>query len=117
MQLPWPLDCIVVPYICFGSLGFGKVGIFAPPSLHMAHGQEIFARCTCVLPCYLHQHQSSSPCELDMFIVFRSCTPLLVVLANTAFRKQPIPAKLTFVSLLIILGGAVGYVGTDSGFS
>ncbi|PQQ20231.1 GDP-mannose transporter GONST4 [Prunus yedoensis var. nudiflora] len=31
--------------------------------------------------------------------------------------KQPIPSKLTFVSLLIILGGAVGYVATDSGFT
>ncbi|KAB2618693.1 GDP-mannose transporter GONST4 [Pyrus ussuriensis x Pyrus communis] len=58
--------------------------------------------------------------NVDTFIVFRSCTactPLLVALADTAFRKQPIPSKLTFVSLLIILGGAVGYVATDSGFS
>ncbi|KAM1072488.1 hypothetical protein FF1_017746 [Malus domestica] len=55
--------------------------------------------------------------NVDTFIVFRSCTPLLVALADTAFRKQPIPSKLTFVSLLIILGGAVGYVATDSGFT
>ncbi|XP_009371478.2 GDP-fucose transporter 1-like [Pyrus x bretschneideri] len=55
--------------------------------------------------------------NVDTFVVFRSCTPLLVALADTAFRKQPIPSKLTFVSLLIILGGAVGYVATDSGFT
>lgn len=55
--------------------------------------------------------------NVDTFIVFRSCTPLLVALADTAFRKQPIPSKLTFVALLIILGGAVGYVATDSGFN
>ncbi|KAK9715269.1 hypothetical protein RND81_06G154300 [Saponaria officinalis] len=55
--------------------------------------------------------------NVDTFIVFRSCTPLLVALADTLFRKQPLPSKLTFVSLLIILGGAFGYVATDSGFT
>lgn len=55
--------------------------------------------------------------NVDTFIVFRSCTPLLVAIADTAFRKQPLPSKLTFVSLVIILGGAVGYVATDYGFT
>lgn len=55
--------------------------------------------------------------NVDTFIVFRSLTPLLVAIADTTFRKQPCPSKLTFMSLLIILGGAVGYVATDSGFT
>ncbi|KAJ8534931.1 hypothetical protein K7X08_016659 [Anisodus acutangulus] len=55
--------------------------------------------------------------NVDTFIVFRSCTPLLVAVADTSFRKQPCPSKLTFLSLVIILGGAVGYVATDSGFT
>ncbi|XP_059432109.1 GDP-fucose transporter 1 [Corylus avellana] len=55
--------------------------------------------------------------NVDTFIVFRSLTPLLVAIADTTFRKQPCPSKLTFVALLIILGGAVGYVATDSGFT
>ncbi|CAK9154443.1 unnamed protein product [Ilex paraguariensis] len=55
--------------------------------------------------------------NVDTFIVFRSLTPLLVAIADTAFRKQPCPSKFTFSSLLIILGGAVGYVATDSGFT
>ncbi|CAH9094551.1 unnamed protein product [Cuscuta epithymum] len=55
--------------------------------------------------------------NVDTFIVFRSCTPLLVALADTAFRKQPCPSKFTFLSLVIILGGAIGYVATDSGFT
>ncbi|KAM7509436.1 hypothetical protein LguiA_019889 [Lonicera macranthoides] len=55
--------------------------------------------------------------NVDTFIVFRSLTPLLVAIADTAFRKQPCPSKLTFFSLVIILGGAVGYVATDSGFT
>ncbi|XP_059638053.1 GDP-fucose transporter 1-like [Cornus florida] len=55
--------------------------------------------------------------NVDTFIVFRSLTPLLVAIADTTFRKQPCPSKLTFLSLVIILGGAVGYVATDSGFT
>lgn len=55
--------------------------------------------------------------NVDTFIVFRSLTPLLVAIADTAFRKQPCPSKLTFLSLLVILGGAIGYVATDSGFT
>ncbi|XP_071717208.1 GDP-fucose transporter 1-like [Rutidosis leptorrhynchoides] len=55
--------------------------------------------------------------NVDTFIVFRSLTPILVAIADTMFRKQPIPSKLTFVSLLVIMGGAIGYVATDSGFT
>ncbi|KAF6167258.1 hypothetical protein GIB67_043119 [Kingdonia uniflora] len=55
--------------------------------------------------------------NVDTFIVFRSLTPLLVAIADTMFRKQPCPSKLTFAALVIILGGAVGYVVTDSGFT
>jgi hypothetical protein len=55
--------------------------------------------------------------NVDTFIVFRSLTPLLVAIADTVFRKQPCPSKFTFLSLVVILGGAVGYVTTDSAFS
>ncbi|KAG1330038.1 GDP-fucose transporter 1 [Cocos nucifera] len=55
--------------------------------------------------------------NVDTFIVFRSLTPLLVAIADTFFRKQPCPSKITFLSLVIILGGAVGYVMTDSAFT
>ncbi|MED6110019.1 GDP-fucose transporter 1 [Stylosanthes scabra] len=55
--------------------------------------------------------------NVDTFIVFRSLTPLLVALADTAFRHQPCPSKLTFFSLVVILAGAVGYVSTDSAFT
>ncbi|XP_050876534.1 GDP-fucose transporter 1 [Lathyrus oleraceus] len=55
--------------------------------------------------------------NVDTFIVFRSLAPLLVALADTAFRGQPSPSNLTFFSLVVILAGAVGYVATDSGFT
>ncbi|KAJ6802127.1 uncharacterized protein M6B38_193680 [Iris pallida] len=55
--------------------------------------------------------------NVDTFIVFRSLTPLLVALADTAFRRQPCPSKLTFFSLVVILAGAAGYVATDSAFT
>ncbi|XP_031474262.1 GDP-fucose transporter 1-like [Nymphaea colorata] len=55
--------------------------------------------------------------NVDTFIVFRSLTPLLVAIADTVFRRQPLPSKFTFVSLVIIFSGAVGYVATDSAFT
>lgn len=55
--------------------------------------------------------------NVDTFIVFRSATPLLVAIADTVFRKQPLPSTWTFGALIVILGGAVGYVATDSQFS
>ncbi|CAN8244153.1 unnamed protein product [Cochlearia groenlandica] len=55
--------------------------------------------------------------NVDTFIVFRSLTPLLVAIADTAFRSQPCPSGLTFLSLFVILAGAVGYVATDSAFN
>ncbi|EOA21005.1 hypothetical protein CARUB_v10001340mg [Capsella rubella] len=55
--------------------------------------------------------------NVDTFIVFRSLTPLLVAIADTVFRGQPLPSRLTFLSLIVILAGAVGYVATDSAFT
>lgn len=55
--------------------------------------------------------------NVDTFIVFRSLTPLLVAVADTVFRKQPCPSKFTFLSLVVILSSAVGYVITDSAFT
>ncbi|CAL0330530.1 unnamed protein product [Lupinus luteus] len=55
--------------------------------------------------------------NVDTFIVFRSLTPLLVAIADTVFRSQPVPSKFTFFSLVVILSGAAGYVATDSAFT
>lgn len=55
--------------------------------------------------------------NVETFIVFRSSTPLLVALAESAFLKRPWPSRTTFASLLVILGGAVWYVATDQAFS
>ncbi|KAF3775803.1 GDP-mannose transporter [Nymphaea thermarum] len=55
--------------------------------------------------------------NVDTFIVFRSLTPLLVAIADTVFRRQPLPSKFTFAALVTILAGAIGYVATDSAFS
>eukprot|EP00271_Cylindrocystis_brebissonii_P009646 TRINITY_DN24672_c0_g1_i1.p1 TRINITY_DN24672_c0_g1~~TRINITY_DN24672_c0_g1_i1.p1 ORF type:complete len:357 (-),score=6.56 TRINITY_DN24672_c0_g1_i1:630-1700(-) len=55
--------------------------------------------------------------NLETFIVFRSSCPILVAIADTLFRKQPLPSMYTFGSLFIILLGAIGYVLTDSQFT
>ncbi|MFQ6669919.1 hypothetical protein Gotur_034985, partial [Gossypium turneri] len=53
----------------------------------------------------------------ETFIVFRSFTPLLVALAYTTSRRLPCPSKLTFMSLLISLGGTIENVASDSAFT
>ncbi|CAN6441643.1 unnamed protein product [Victoria cruziana] len=55
--------------------------------------------------------------NVDTFIVFRSLTPLLVAVSDTVFRKQAWPSRSTFACLVVILGGAVGYVFCDSTFT
>eukprot|EP00850_Spirogloea_muscicola_P018408 SM000168S02607 [mRNA] locus=s168:99255:100514:- [translate_table: standard] len=55
--------------------------------------------------------------NVETFIVFRSSTPLLVALADSLFMGRPWPSGRTFASLFVILGGALGYVLSDSQFS
>lgn len=55
--------------------------------------------------------------SVQTFIVFRSSTPLMVAIADSAFMGKPWPSKSTFASLVVILAGAVAYVLTDSQFT
>ena len=55
--------------------------------------------------------------NVETFIVFRSSTPLLVAVADTLFRKQPLPNRWSVLALFVILLGAVGYVRSDSQFN
>lgn len=51
---------------------------------------------------------------LQTFIIFRSSTPLMVAIADSVFMNRPWPSKSTFLSLIVILAGAVGYVLFDT---
>jgi hypothetical protein len=100
-----------------GVWGLGKLGFLCHDSFNLETAKK-FAPAAVVF--YLAIFTNTNllvHANVDTFIVFRSLTPLLVAVADTFFRKQPCPSKLTFVSLVIILGGAVGYVITDSAFS
>ncbi|CAI7924612.1 unnamed protein product [Closterium sp. NIES-54] len=55
--------------------------------------------------------------NVETFIVFRSSTPLLVAIADSVFMGRSWPSGFTFLSLLTIFGGAVGYVFFDTGFT
>ncbi|CAM0950952.1 unnamed protein product [Alopecurus aequalis] len=100
-----------------GVWGLGKLGFLCHDSFNLETAKK-FAPAAVVF--YLAIFTNTNllvHANVDTFIVFRSLTPLLVAIADTTFRKQPLPSKLTFLSLVIILGGAVGYVITDSAFS
>ena len=55
--------------------------------------------------------------NIETFITFRSSTPLLVAIADTFFRGQPIPSSYSFFSLSLIFVGAVSYVLSDARFT
>lgn len=100
-----------------GVWGLGKLGFLCHDPFNLETAKK-FAPAAVVF--YLAIFTNTNllvHANVDTFIVFRSLTPLLVAIADTTFRKQPCPSKLTFLSLVIILGGAVGYVITDSAFS
>uniref|UniRef100_A0ACD5XKD5 Uncharacterized protein n=1 Tax=Avena sativa TaxID=4498 RepID=A0ACD5XKD5_AVESA len=100
-----------------GVWGLGKLGFLCHDSFNLETAKK-FAPAAVVF--YLAIFTNTNllvHANVDTFIVFRSLTPLLVAIADTTFRKQPCPSKLTFLSLVVILGGAVGYVITDSAFS
>lgn len=101
----------------FGVWGLGKLGLLHHDAFNWETAKKFLPAAFVFFLAIFTNTNLLRHANVDTFIVFRSCTPLLVALADTAFRKQPCPSKLTFVSLVIILGGAVGYVATDSGFT
>ncbi|RZC65129.1 hypothetical protein C5167_008824 [Papaver somniferum] len=102
---------------CLGVWILGKLGFLYHDPFTFETAKKFLPAATVFFLAIFTNTNLLRHANVDTFIVFRSLTPLLVALADTAFRKQPCPSKLTFVSLLVILGGAIGYVSTDSGFS
>ncbi|RYR55149.1 hypothetical protein Ahy_A06g030395 isoform A [Arachis hypogaea] len=98
IQLSRPLNRTPVPHFCPWRLSSRQIRVPPPRPLYSRHRQALLPRRTSLLP----RHP---------------LTPLLVALADTVFRHQPCPSKLTFFSLVVILAGAVGYVSTDSAFT
>lgn len=96
-------SCLSVPYY---SLLSGVPGVSGP-------GVQ---RCE-TAPCVCLLAVSVQASNVDTFIVFRSCTPILVALADFFFRGQPWPSATTFGSLFVILAGAVGYVAVEKGLT
>lgn len=102
------------------SLGvylFGKLGFLHHDPFTLPTAKKFFPAALVFYLAIFTNTNLLRHANVDTFIVFRSLTPLLVALADTFFRHQPFPSNLTFLSLLTILAGAVGYVSTDSAFT
>lgn len=54
---------------------------------------------------------------VELFIAFRSATPIFVCLVDTVVRKQPTPSLTTALCLLGILVGAIGFAAADTAFN
>lgn len=116
---PFPSLLTALQYLTsvVGVVSFGKLGLLQyDPFVWETAKQFLPAAVVFYLAIFTNTNLLKHA-NVDTFIVFRSSTPILVALADTLFRKQPLPSKFTFASLLVILGGAVGYVITDSAFT
>jgi len=51
--------------------------------------------------------------SIETVIVFRACTPILVSVLDYFFLGRELPSRKSFMSLCIIVMGAIGYVATD----
>lgn len=55
-------------------------------------------------------------CNVETFIVFRASTPLLVSLGDYFFLNRALPSGRSWLTLLVLLSGALVYVFNDSSF-
>ena len=54
--------------------------------------------------------------NVETFIVFRSSTPLLIACLDYFFLGRELPSRRSWISLLLIVMGAIMYVHSDSNF-
>ncbi|GIL42294.1 hypothetical protein Vafri_312 [Volvox africanus] len=54
--------------------------------------------------------------NVETFITFRSTTPLILSLCDYLFLGRAFPTMRSWLSLLVLVAGSIGYVLTDSGF-
>eukprot|EP00850_Spirogloea_muscicola_P025296 SM002684S09762 [mRNA] locus=s2684:784:1695:+ [translate_table: standard] len=97
--------------------GLGAAGALQHDRLRAATLARFFPAALVFYLAILTNTQLLLHANVETFIVFRSSTPLLVALADSLFMGRPWPSGRTFASLFVILGGACGYVFSDSQFS
>jgi GDP-mannose transporter len=54
--------------------------------------------------------------NVETFIVFRSSTPIFISVADYLFLGRELPTAKSWLSLVGLLVGALGYVMTDQGY-
>mmetsp|Transcript_47761 Transcript_47761/g.91320 ORF Transcript_47761/g.91320 Transcript_47761/m.91320 type:complete len:328 (-) Transcript_47761:646-1629(-) len=55
--------------------------------------------------------------NVETFIVFRSSTPIVISVLDYVFLGRELPTARSWLSLILLLFGAIGYVVTDSDFA
>jgi len=55
--------------------------------------------------------------QVETVIVFRACTPIVVSVLDYLFMGRQLPSKQSVFALLIVAGGAIGYMANDSAFA
>ncbi len=55
--------------------------------------------------------------NVETFITFRACTPLLISIADYIFLGRELPSVRSWICLVVLLCGSVGYVLNDASYS
>ncbi|CAI5460986.1 unnamed protein product [Closterium sp. Yama58-4] len=99
------------------TLGLGRLKVLEHDSLSLEKIVKFLPAAATFYVAIWTNTQLLKHANIETFIVFRSSTPLLVAIADSVFMGRSWPSGLTFLSLLTIFGGAVGYVFFDTGFT
>lgn len=55
--------------------------------------------------------------QVETVIVFRACTPIIVSVLDYLFMGRELPSTQSVVALVVVAGGAAGYMANDSAFA
>ncbi|GJP35971.1 hypothetical protein CLOM_g5433 [Closterium sp. NIES-68] len=116
---PFPAILTALQYLActIVTLGLGRLKVLEHDSLSLEKVLKFLPAAATFYIAIWTNTQLLRHANVETFIVFRSSTPLLVAIADSVFMGRSWPSGFTFLSLLTIFGGAVGYVVFDTGFT
>ena len=116
--LPLPSFISVAQFVCAAATALALMGLGRVPS-EPWEWRKVKPYCIYVamfvatIYCNMKALQHSN---VETVIVFRACCPIIVSLLDWAFMGRQLPSARSAGSLLLLLGGCVGYVLTDKSF-
>lgn len=94
----------------------GTLGLITPDPLEGGKVVRFFPVAVIFLSTIFMNIKSLQYANVETFMVFRFSTPLCISIADYLFLGRQLPSARSWICLLALLTGAVGYAKTDSSF-